>query len=221
MELTQFESKFKSFLDDLEKKGALEKYWQRGYAMPKEIKEGALLFVGLNPSFPEGAGSGSHLYRLTQEGEGYFKKFGDIAEECGDTEWSHLDLLPIRHTQQKDVETDVVFKHWEIVEGYLRTVSKVILEAAKPKAVIVVNATARLLLGRDQNEHAEKEPDKKIWMGLKFDFDKTNGACYVTNSDKLKDVPFFFSGMLSGQGVIDRSSYERLKWHVAKVVQEI
>ncbi|HCM78102.1 MAG TPA: hypothetical protein DIS90_17085 [Cytophagales bacterium] len=221
MKLTQFESKFKCFLDDLEKEGAPEMYWQRGYAMPKEIKEGALLFIGLNPSFPEEAKSGSHLYDLKQEDEGYFAKFGDIAKACGDTEWSHLDLLPIRHTQQKNIEIDVVFTHWKIVEGYLRTVSQVLLEDAKPKAVVVVNSTARLLLGKDQDEHAEKEQDKKIWMGLKFDFKESNGACYVTNSDKLEGVPFFFSGMLSGQRALDLGSYQRLKWHVAKVVQEI
>lgn len=221
MELTQFESQFQSFLDDLKKKGAPETYWEHGYAMPKEIKEGALLFVGLNPSFPEGDESGSHLYDLKQDAQGYFKKFLPIAKACGDAmEWSHLDLLPIRHTEQKDVEKDVIFKHWEIVEHYLRTVSKVILEDAKPKAVVVVNSKARVLLGKDQNEHAEQEKDKKIWMGLKFDFNETNGACYATNSDKLKDVPFFFSGMLTRQRALDRGSYERLKWHVAKVVNE-
>ncbi len=178
------------------------------------------MFVGLNPSFPEVPESGSHLYPLSQDACGYFAKFGDIAKECGDTtEWSHLDLLPVRHTQQKDLETDVVFKHSGIVEGYLRTVSKVLLESAKPKAVVVVNATARLLLGKDQDEHAEKEQDKKIWMGLKFDFNETNGACYVTNSDKLEGVPFFFSGMLTRQRALDLGSYERLKWHVAKVVK--
>lgn len=218
MELTQFEDKFKSFLDDLKKKGAPETYWEHGYAMPKEIKEGALLFIGLNPSFTKKAKSGSHLYDLKQEDEGYFAKFGDIAKACGDTEWSHLDLLPIRHTNQGDVTRDIVFKHSGIVEGYLRTVSKVLLESAKPKAVVVVNATARLLLGKDQNEHAKKVKDKKIWMDLKFDFNESIGACYVTNSDELKDVPFFFSGMLSGQRALDLGSYERLKWHVAKVL---
>lgn len=221
MELTQFEDKFKSFLDDLEKKGAPEKYWQRGYAMPKEIKEGAILFVGLNPSFPEGDESGSHLYDLTQDAGGYFAKFKDIAEKCGDTKWSHLDLLPVRHTNQGDVEREIVFRYWYIIEEYLKTVSKNILESTKPKAVVVVNATARLLLGKDQDEDAKQEQDKKIWMGLKFDFNETNGACYVTDSDELKDVPFFFSGMLTGQRALDLGSYERLKWHVAKVVQEI
>lgn len=218
MKLTQFEDKFKSFLDDLKKEGAPEMYWQHGYAMPEEIKEGALLFIGLNPSFTKKAKSGSHLYDLKQEDEGYFAKFGDIAKACGDTEWSHLDLLPIRHTNQGDVTRDIVFKHWELVLKYLNDVSNVLLEAAKPKAVVVVNATARLLLGKDQNEHAEKEQDKKIWMGLKFDFNESNGACYVSDSAKLKGVPFFFSGMLSGQRALDLGSYERLKWHVAKVL---
>lgn len=220
MELNQFESKFNAFLEDLKSAQAPEVYWQRGYAMPKKITEDALLFVGLNPSFPKGAGLGSDSYELSQDGDGYYAKFNLIAKACGDdVKWDHFDLLPIRHTNQRNIERDVVFRHPSITNGYLHNVSKVILENIKPKAVIVVNATARLLLGKDQNEHAEQEQDKKIWMGYQFKFCEKDGACYIKNSAALKDVPFFFSGMLTGRRALDNGSYERLKWHIAKVVK--
>lgn len=220
MELNQFESKFNAFLEDLKSAQAPEVYWQRGYAMPKKITEDALLFVGLNPSFKKDAQLGSHLYSIEQNERGYYTKFNPIAKACGDdVKWHHFDLLPIRHTSQKNVERDVIFRHPGITNGYLHNVSKVILENLKPKAVVVVNATARLLLGKDQNEHAEQEKHKKIWMGYQFKFCESNGACYIENSAALKDVPFFFSGMLTGKGPLDTGSYERLKWHVAKVVK--
>ncbi len=212
MNLKQFENNFTSLLEDLKNIGTDLKYVNRGFAMPEEIKEHALLFVGLNPSFPLNSEEGSHFYKLDHNSEGYFKKFGEMADYCGNNlNWTHLDLLPIRETNQNSVDRDVVSKFPKLTNTYLHNVSRKILEQSNPKAVVVVNATARLLLGKDQN-------GDKVWAGYTFDFNPTNGAYYITNSENLKGIPFFFSGMLTGQRALDLGSYERLKWHVAKVV---
>lgn len=219
MEVKQYEDEFNSLLVKLKDNGAPDIFWQYGFAMPKMIKEDALLFVGLNPSFIQGGDPKSHFYDVAQDAQGYFAKFAEIAKSCGDDiTWEHLDLLPIRHTNQGNVVKKIVIMHRGIINDYLKQVSKKLLENSKPKAVIVVNATARLLLGKDQHENRHGKLIN-VWMGYDFRFDDSNGACYVQNADALKDIPFFFTGMLSGQRALDLGSFERLKWHVAKVVK--
>lgn len=187
-------------------------YADRGFAIVKEIPDDSILFIGLNPSFPKNEEIGNHFYPLEQNAGGYFAKFKAIADVC-DSKWSHFDLLAVRETNQKNVEM-LEYSNLKFICDQLFELAKPVLKSVKPKAVIVVNSLSRKYLGKDKI----KSRNINLWLNFDFEFKPNNGAYYVTNSENLKDVPFFFSGMLTGQRALDLGSYERLKWHVSKVV---
>ncbi|MCC5918838.1 MAG: hypothetical protein JJU02_16075 [Cryomorphaceae bacterium] len=187
----------------------------RGYAMVESIPDDCILFVGLNPSYPDGSKEGSHFYSLNQDHGGYFAKFKDIAKTCGeDTKWGHFDLLAVRETKQEQIGK-LEQSNLDFIWDQLDKVARPVLASIKPKAVVVVNTMARKYLGKD------KVQSQNIWLGFNFEFNESNGAYYIKDAPKnLDNVPFFFSGMLTGQRALDLGSLERLKWHVGKVLNE-
>jgi hypothetical protein len=81
-------------------------FLERGYAMQDEIIKNSILFIGINPSFSgKHLKNGSHFYNNTQEGKiySYFKNFQDLSKKTN-VPWSHLDLLYLRETNQKNVQ---------------------------------------------------------------------------------------------------------------------
>lgn len=187
----------------------------RGFAYTEKVVNGGVLFIGLNPSFRKGDKYGSFFYNISAvevRNVRYYKRFWDVANHCN-LPCAHLDLLALRETSQKNIET-LLNKHTLFIMSCL-DLSKDILEATRPQVIVVCDTLARRLLGKDRHE------DSNIWLGYNFGQMQTDGTYIIQNRDSnLRGVPVFFSGMLSGQRVLDNGSYERLKWHIKKVIDE-
>jgi hypothetical protein len=218
-EKVDLKTKYKAAFDKLfSRSEPLFPQRERGYAMPRYLEEDAILFIGLNPSFDE-TKQYEEWYSLTQDEGGYFAKFRAVG---GDKyKWTHLDLLAVRETKQQNVEalesTNIQFL-WDNLQ-----LSKDILEASKPKTIVVVNTLARKYLGKDKVEISKKNEieEYNVWLGYDFGEIDEDGTYRIQNSSKLKNVPVFFSGMLTGQRALDNGSYERLQWHVHKVLSAL
>lgn len=194
---------------------------RRGFASAQEILSGTILFIGLNPSYTEDVEpneQGELFYPTNQNGNqmSYFKKFEDISNYTNES-WSHLDLLTLRETNQKNVMRLLKSSEGlEFIWKHLR-ISKLILEKSRPKLIVVSNTGARLFLGKDKTADGKKE-----WMNYQFKFDPSLGTYCIQNDDSnLKGLPVFFTSMLSGQRALDNGSYERLKWQICFVLNRM
>jgi hypothetical protein len=67
------------------------------------------------------------------------------------------------------------------------------------------------------------KPIKKehISMNFEFEFRDEFGTNVITNEPILKNVPIFFTSMLTGQRALDNGSYERLIWHMKFVLEKL
>lgn len=209
-------------------KGDLDKIWKdfndievinRRYLAPGKVKKNNLLFIGINPSVRKGEDTLPHsFYDLEIEAKkysDYYSKFNGIAEHAG-ISWSHLDMLYFRKTNQKEIDK-LISQRVDFIQRQL-SVTKQILEIYSPRIMIVSNTKARLFLGKDASYNRQT----KNWLGYQFKFDHKLGTDVITNDkSNLKSVPVFFTSMLSGQRALDNGSFERLKWHVKKVVKMI
>ena len=195
-----------------------------------EIKRNAILFVGLNPSFSERGFNSllkgtsyenldiktfyaypkskyfdeTTLFELNQKAKdeySYFKKFKAISESIN-INWEYVDLFFIRDTSQKNVKNKIFLKD-EILNDFgseQLKLSKRIIKESKPKLIVVANALAGRIF---KNEFLPE-------------FNEEKGCHYIIlNNSK---IPVFLCSMLTGQRAIDNFSYERLKWHIKKVL---
>lgn len=198
-------SKYEDRIAAIWKTPEFQEFVTRDYLYNKTILDDSLLFVGLNPSHDEKKPYEGHFYELDQKNNNhkYFSKFPDLAEHCG-LPWSHLDLLYFRETDQNQCKKwmKVLTGQRFIMEQLILT--KEILEAAKPKMIVVCNALAGELMGRWKN----KELTKGVWMDLDFEVDDKIGT------RRWGNIPVFFTSMLTGPRALDKGSLERLKWHL-------
>jgi len=178
-----------------------QKFCTNNYLFPKSIENNAILFIGLNPTFPE-ADKNIQMYPITQRANKnpYFKKFEDISEFTK-TKWAYLDLLFVRNANPNSIQeilhADYVFIWEQLV------ISKRILEACKPKAIVVCNSLAATFLGKD------RKGKDNIWMEI---VNENLGNRTWSN------IPIFYTSQLSGQDALDDDSYESLKMQLNKVV---
>jgi hypothetical protein len=207
------------------------------------LKTNGILFVGLNPSFSDKGFNKikeehkkinsvfdtieplkffaytnkdydpvmeAQLDNAARDHLPYFSKFKEIAEyvnvsQClknsaSKIEWEHLDLFYSRQTSQNDFK-NVIYKNNEISDcgkGQL-VVSKCLIEYASPRVIVVANALASRIF----KDHLEFE--------IKFNDDV--GYDFIKLGDN-KEIPIFFSSMLTGQRALDNFSFQRLMWHV-------
>jgi len=187
---------------------------KRGYAIQNNMCCNSILFIGLNPSFSEG-NAGRHFYKLYEDKEyKYFKRFIEMSETL-EIPWSHTDMLFCRETSQKAIEhmlkpgVGLSFL-WDQLQ-----LSKEIIEASKPKVIVVNNSLARRFLGYHKDSGKK---DKQEWLNYDFDFDGEIGTHRIKNNVALENVPVFFSSMLTGQSALDIGSYERLIWQVRRTL---
>lgn len=188
----------------------------------------SLLFVGLNPSYtrewerklrdvaPSGIDPSSffhwrnrrqfdfalarHFERYSRENyKRFFGKLAQLAAEV-DMPWEHIDLFFLRKTKQNDLKQIVGlegnnFSPNEFGRDQLK-LSTLLIEIAKPKIIVVANAMASKILAHRFKPRFNSE--------------------YGYHLLKLcgRDVPIFFSSMLTGGRALDVFSYERLKWHI-------
>lgn len=191
-----------------------------GFMSVEEVETEALLFVGLNPAIPKKLKFNSDFYPLTQENNKYrefFGKFEEISKEVG-MAWSHMDLLMMREAQQSEIK-DLLYNPKVKAATFFfdqLKVSKKVLEAAKPKIIVVTSTLGRLFTGKMQANN------ENVWMGYTFRFDPVLGTDVITNEDSaLKGTPVFFTTLLAGPKALDLGSYERLVWHIGKVKEQL
>ncbi len=177
----------------------------RGFAVQDDIKQNALMFVGINPSY-DGIPGCTFYDNSSGKIHKYFTKFQDISL-CVGLDWTHLDMLFIRETSQNVIKAlaNSQIGH-DFIDEQLR-ISKKILELAKPQILIVNNTYARDLLFADSF----------LTTRYEFEFDEVLGTERIINHDILSGTPVFFTSMLTGQRALDLGSYRRLVWHIKYV----
>ena len=183
---------------------------------PKIINsKNTILFIGLNPSLSKNEINRIQSNSITKAEfysnhknektiHKYFKKFIDISQKTN-IEWEHIDLLYLRETRKREISNilktqtgiDFVYEQLKITEEILNR----IFNEEKPKLVIVNNTLSRLFLGKDRNN----------WLNLDFNWNENIGTY------EHKNIPFFFTSMLTGQRALDIGSYERLIWQIKQL----
>lgn len=194
------------------------------------IREDAILFIGLNPSFNEkwfvtifrGLGLQGvdplafyhwrnradfdwavalKIERLGRNQYPYFNKFKDIAKHAN-SEWEHLDLFFYRETSQEQFKQRVYHKKRLSEFGQHQVeLAKTLITQSKPKVIVVANAFASSLF-------------QNLFPDVRFD----ERCGYHHTPIEGRAIPTFFSSMLTGGRAMDVGSYERLRWHVKQAV---
>lgn len=211
-----FKERIKAIWEDQEfiEDEVLKELIKRGVVLQNEISTNSILFVGINPSFNSKKGLANNDFNSANDGfysntdghidqNPYFKKFIDISNKV-ELDWVHTDLLFFRETNQKFV--NLLLKN-AIGKKFIQTqleVSKQIIIQSKPKVIIVSNSLARDLMGTE----------KEHYMGFEIAFDSEMGTHKINNVEELRNVPIFFTSMLTGQRALDNGSYARLVWHI-------
>lgn len=192
-----------------------------------DAKAGRILFVGMNPSFVtrdlarefgKNENEIIQLFRfdptretredlrppIEKPGEHrYFKAFGSFLDDVpggNSVSRAHRDIFYVRETKQARVKKWALAKEsmtqfgrdqWEITWK--------LLEAVDPALIVVCNATASRIF-KSETEAAGR---------LKW--------CAKTGCEILtlgREIPVFFSGMLSGQRALDVFNRKRMAWHL-------
>lgn len=144
----------------------------------------------------------------------FFGKLEKIAKHAGE-KWSHMDMLYYRETRQELVDEII---HDKIGLAFVLrqlNITKQVLEAVKPKVLIISNTMARRLLGKDRTQK------DNLWPNYDFEFDNKIGTHRIKTEGPLKDVPVFFTSMITGMRALDLGSVERLEWHIKFVLNKI
>lgn len=201
----------------------------RGYGLHEKIIKNSILFIGINPSFAKNSNPKPDKYFLPLNQDAktsdngnvytYFKRFVDITNTINKEDitpkvnWSHMDLLFFRETKQafiKNLKKEKLGR--EFIIEQLKISRQIILKSC-PKLIVVSNTQARDFMKPLKKEH--------ISMNFEFEFRDEFGTYVITNEPVLKNVPIFFTSMLTGQRALDNGSYERLIWHIKLVLKKL
>jgi len=189
--------------------------------LPRHLHSDSVLFIGCNPSFNDKnviQNTQIEFYEIDKEKKDipYFEKIKEIISHCGNTIWSHIDMLFLRETNQKIVEI-LTYSNKDFIQEQIDIVFEII-DKSSPKLIIVVNALASEFFGKKKAKHAAFDA---IWKGysldFKNDFDKEIGTYKIYIGGKY--TPIIFSGMLSGQRALDLGSFERLIWQINRILE--
>lgn len=190
---------------------------QYGFQSVKSIEKNGLLFVGLNPSrLKDNRLHGDAVFYTLQQKDNSYRRFWKPIEELAtkmELNWSHIDLLYLRETQQKTVEQ--IAKNpltRPFIEQQL-AVTKKIIAAAQPKIIVVGNTLSRLFFGK------MKTNNKNAWMNYPLTFNEDWGTDETIINHR--PTPVFFTSMLSGRSALDLGSRERLAWHIKKLYHQL
>lgn len=147
----------------------------------------------------------------------YFSKFDQLLplnKQGAKLKWNHIDLFFYRKTSQKDFKQMILEKGVKLNsfgEAQFKLSTRLIKEL-QPCLIVVVNAFASELIKEQINLS-----DSVDW-GITFDEDK--GYDLLSWNEYSKDVPIFFSSMLTGQRALDNHSFKRLQWHVKQALKD-
>lgn len=155
------------------------------------------------------------FYRISKKLEGDHRQWKDIHfKEEGENyerKWEHIDLFRTISKTQKDLNNKLDIKPsgkniGDFGEEQFKIFEDPLLKGLKPKIIVVQNALARKII-----KH-KLEIDDDNWRRKK--------GFHVIQINK-REVPIFFSGMLSGQRALDIGSRKRLIWHLEKAKKTI
>jgi hypothetical protein len=200
---------------------------------PSSVQANGLTVVGLNPAIPKSDYYTVPLFTSVKEPaspiieneiarlgrceasargrQGYRRYYGplwDLADAMGLSTMEHVDLFFYRATDQKKFKRlKLIFARHETLTDFGRRqveLAVCLISLSRPKILLVANAVAGRLF--------------KSHIGKQLEGPDDNCLYWLTLYNKR--TPVFFLGALSGQGIIDEHSYERLKWHM-KRTQEL
>lgn len=199
----------------------------------KKPKIGCITFVGMNPSFSKKGfkkilkGTDkqnldvSEFYKWpisktfnidcahkietwSLERHDFFAPHRTLAKNLS-KEWEHLDLFAYRETNQNKIKPLIIEKgsKYKLNEFGAKQFHLFleILSLAKPSAIVVVNAFA-------SNIYQEQ---RKLIFNRELGYHQEN-LCGI------KQIPIFFSGMITGGRALDTFSRERLFWQIDKAI---
>jgi hypothetical protein len=142
-----------------------------------------------------------NIHKVFKDNYPYFKKFNYISELLN-VKIEHLDLFPVRETDQKIVK-DLVLNN----EAFANDCYNIFLSTLKkisPKVIIIENSFIRdMLVNAPHSEIKEFFPS--------FHFDSFKSSLIGTPINK-HGMAVYYTSMLTGQRAIDLGSYHRLIW---------
>lgn len=204
-----------------------------------ELKTNCALFIGGNPSFvPQGVRTilashpelaefstsderamefyafknydkYNHLYRINFEAAKtwrvnksapYFDVFNEVIRNTGYSEWEHIDLFYMSETDQHEIKKLRKNPIYSRFFDEQVSITKDLIKLLEPEVIIVANA------------HSAKILKSSFNLG---NIDDKLGT-YLLEMNQ-KQIPVFFSSMLSGQRALDVESRIRLNWHLKYV----
>jgi len=215
---------------------ALSKLASRGYVLSNikgvldnKSKKLRILFVGINPSYPENEKPKSYTFKphdVVKLYPKYYQKFQVLADLCSTPEdWTYIDLLQVRETYQKIVKSLINEPNGtDFICDQLR-ISMSMMENLKPDLIVVCNSGARPFFGVES--HKEGDNEYNIWMGYEFMFNERFGVDVITGlheksikkglkSTSLIGTPVLFSGILK---YMDVSTFKRLAWQMRLILK--
>jgi len=136
--------------------------------------------------------------------ERYFGPMISMAKSVG-LPWEHVDLFLCRETRQDKVNKEYRLDQ-PIIAPFAQeqlSLSWQVINDLKPRVIVVANALSASLIKRFFQKYLSAFDPKKGYHSIRLG---------------RRQVPIFFSGMLSGQRCLDKGSRERLTWHVKQAV---
>lgn len=185
------------------------------------FKKDCILFIGINPG---SSNIGDKPYfkwknkksinlekiliheKQAREKYPYFKRFKEISKNVG-VDWEHIDLFFNRKTSQEEFKKHIFIKNKlsKFAQEQLKIALEMI-ELINPRVIVVANALASNLIRNYEIEGLEKEINEE------------HGYHFLKLGNK--NIPIFFSSMLTGQRALDKGSLERLEWHIKQALNE-
>ena len=136
----------------------------------------------------------------------YFNKIRKVASNYK-LNFQVADLFLIRETNQNEIKPLIfVNKKEEVLTDFAKKQIKIFLNLiyiSKPSIILIGNALASSII--------------KNYLSNKIIFDNNLGT-WIMEINNCK-TPIFFSGMLSGQRVLDNHSMERLEWQIKRCIK--
>jgi hypothetical protein len=208
--------------------GLVSEIARRGFVL-SDISPKKILFVGLNPFYYLNSTPGNYILKPDEEKKWhkrYFGNFKDLAVKCNfEQDWSYMDLLYFRETDQFDLENLLSSSVGEKFICEQLQVSIKILEELKPKVIIVCKDEAREFLGIDKKINKDGQISD-LWMGYEFLFAENLGVDVISHLHEKSIKKGVKTTRLGGTRVVfastltfhESSNKNRLEWQIKHIL---
>ncbi len=181
---------------------------ERGYAHPKALQEGSVLFIGLATSYNQthnvdGDPTKPLVFDLYDNPGNFYRKEMDfLATVDPALPYAHLDVLFQRESEQKAIQAMLGGAGAGFASDQLAVTRDVLTHLTqlparqRPRAIVVANRLAQELLGFFYNPI---HPDERQWLGLTFTeqlIEPHEELYYLCN--EWGNIPVIFTTPFSG-----------------------